>query len=173
MVGLAHLMRHIAPVLSDVCRRRTSAWCIMCATPIPGSPTVYLYDSAARGHRAFRTGYMKWTANCSTRARDVLMACPCAGRLPQLRGRGRRARGEVYPAADSERTAGRNLCLKHRPARRFAGMQACFHVSISKIPRKHGLSISQIYSIGSRLPSMSVTHPASASTRFTLPVKVS
>ena len=62
MVGLAHLMRGIAPAYLGCVRPRTFPWSITSATPSPASPRS-TSTTAFPGASGFRTRYTKWTAN--------------------------------------------------------------------------------------------------------------
>ena len=84
MVGLAHLMRHIAP-LYLMCAPQDICVTYHVKDSFTGKPTVYLYDNIAGGiglsDKIFETGTQLFDE-----AYDMLNACPCLYGCPSCVG---------------------------------------------------------------------------------------
>ena len=84
MVGLAHLMRGIAPAYL-MCSPQDISVVYHVRDPFTGKPTVYLYDGVPGGIGLSDKVY-EMDRELLMRARDALMACPCADGCPSCVG---------------------------------------------------------------------------------------
>ena len=84
MVGLAHLIRHIAPMYL-MCAPQDISVVYHVKDTFTGQPTIYLYDSVPGGiglsDRVFEMEYQLFS-----RARELLLACPCQDGCPSCIG---------------------------------------------------------------------------------------
>lgn len=84
MVGLSHLIRHIAPMYL-MCAPQDISVVYHVKDTFTGRPTIYLYDSVPGGiglsDRVFEMEYQLFD-----RARELLMACPCQDGCPSCIG---------------------------------------------------------------------------------------
>ena len=84
MVGLSHLIRHIAPMYL-MCAPQDISVVYHVKDTFTGRPTIYLYDSVPGGiglsDRVFEMEYQLFS-----RARELLLACPCADGCPSCVG---------------------------------------------------------------------------------------
>ena len=84
MVGLAHILRHIAPMYL-MCSLQDVHVVYHVRDPFTGRPTIYLYDSIPGGvglsERVF-----EMDKELFRQAREVLAACPCENGCPSCVG---------------------------------------------------------------------------------------
>ena len=84
MVGLAHILRHIAPMYL-MCSAQDVHVVYHVRDPFTGRPTIYLYDSSPGGvglsERVF-----EMDKELFRQAREVLAACPCENGCPSCVG---------------------------------------------------------------------------------------
>ena len=85
MVGLAHILRHIAPHVPDVFCAGRPRGLPRARPPSRAAPTIYLYDSIPDGvglsERVF-----EMDKELFRQAREVLAACPCENGCPSCVG---------------------------------------------------------------------------------------
>ena len=84
MIGLAHLIRHIAP-MHLMCAPQDINVVYHVRDPFTGKPTIYLYDSVPGGIGLSDRIYEMDRALLE-RAREMLLACPCADGCPSCVG---------------------------------------------------------------------------------------
>ena len=84
MVGLSHLMRGIAPAYL-MCAPQDISVVYHVRDPFTGKPTIYLYDSVPGGIGLSDKVY-EMDRELLARARETLLACPCADGCPSCVG---------------------------------------------------------------------------------------
>ncbi len=80
MVGLAHLIRHIAP-MDLMCAPQDISVVYHVKDPFTGKPTIYLYDSLPGGIGLSDRVY-EMDKELLLRARELLLGCPCVDGCP-------------------------------------------------------------------------------------------
>ena len=84
MVGLAHLIRHIAP-MHLMCAPQDVSVVYHVKDSYTGKPTIYLYDALPGGVGLSDRVY-ELERELLLRAREMLLSCPCAGGCPSCVG---------------------------------------------------------------------------------------
>lgn len=80
MIGLAHLIRHIAP-MHLMCAPQDISVVYHVKDPFTGKPTIYLYDSIPGGI-GLSDRIFEMDRELLERAREMLLACPCPDGCP-------------------------------------------------------------------------------------------
>lgn len=84
MIGLAHLLRHIAPMYL-MCAPQDISVVYHVKDTFTGSPTIYLYDSIPGGI-GLSDCVFEMERELLKQAREMLLACPCAEGCPSCVG---------------------------------------------------------------------------------------
>ena len=84
MIGLAHLLRHIAPMYL-MCAPQDISVVYHVKDTFTGSPTIYLYDSIPGGI-GLSDRVFEMERELLKQAREMLLACPCAEGCPSCVG---------------------------------------------------------------------------------------
>ena len=84
LVGLAHLIRHIAPIYL-MCAPQDISVVYHVRDTFTGRPTIYLYDSVPGGI-GLSDRVFEMENELLIRARDMLLACPCSDGCPSCVG---------------------------------------------------------------------------------------
>ena len=84
MIGLAHLLRHIAP-LHLMCAPQDVSVVYHVRDPFTGKPTIYLYDSVPGGI-GLSDRVFEMDRELFKQAREILLSCPCPDGCPSCVG---------------------------------------------------------------------------------------